>query len=114
MTEIVGTQRRSKVCCLTELGNDLPDASFSQRSALTEKEMPIGPPAPGSNHLSLDCRPLAPVFCQMLAMGEISIERFACFLDQRVLTMSESLPMTNDEQPTRAETCTSGIWRAAT
>src|SRR6266513_164878 len=42
MAEIMRAQGRGELCCLTELGNDLPDAAFGQGSALTEKEMPPG------------------------------------------------------------------------
>ena len=99
MAEIVRTQRRSELRCLAELGNDLPDAAFRQRSTLAKKEMPIWPPAPGSNRIPIDSCPLTPAFCQVFAVVEINIEWFACFLDERDLTMFESLATSNDEQP---------------
>src|SRR5712691_1492297 len=100
MTKIMWTQKRRKLCCLPEFGNDLPNAAFSQRATLTEKEMPIWPGAPGSNRFSPFCRPLAPAFCQVFTVVEIRIERFAYFLDEWNLTMFESLATSNDEQPT--------------
>src|SRR5207248_10738007 len=99
MAEIVRTQRRSELRCLAELDNDLPDAAFRQRSALAKKEMPIWPPAPGSNRIPIDSCPLTPAFCQKFAMLEVGIKRFAYFLDQRDLAMFEPLATANDEQP---------------
>src|SRR5216683_7073192 len=100
MTQIVWTQRSSEPRSLAELGNDLTDAPFVQGTALAEKEMPIQPGTPGSRRFSSFHRPFSPVFCQVFAVGEIGIERFACFLDERDLAMFESLATANDEQPT--------------
>src|SRR6266567_8684956 len=99
MTQIVWTQGRCKFCCLAELGKDLTDAPFVQGPALAEKERPIRPGTPGSHCFSSFHRPFSPVFCQAFAVGEIGIERFACFLDERDLAMFESLATANDEQP---------------
>ncbi|MDQ2901950.1 MAG: hypothetical protein ABI456_25780 [Ktedonobacteraceae bacterium] len=99
MAQIMWTQRRGKFCCLTEFGNDLTNTAFGQGTALTEKEMPIWPATPERNRLTLDSRSLAPAFGHLLAVGEIGIERFTGFLDQRDLAMFESLASTNDEQP---------------
>src|SRR5437868_7874140 len=90
MTQIVWTQRRRKLCCLAELGNDLTDAPFVQGTALAEKEMPIRPSTPGSHRFSSFHRPFSPVFCPA----------FACFLDKWDFAMFESLATANDEQPT--------------
>src|SRR5881275_2386273 len=98
MAQIVGTERRREFCCLTKLGNDLTNAAFGQRSALTEKEMPIWPATPGSNCFSPFRRTFSPVFRQMFAVVEIDIERFARFLDERDLAMLESFATSNDEQ----------------
>ena len=91
MTQIVWTQRRRKLCCLAELRNDFTDAPFVQGTALTEKEMPIRPGTPRSHRFSSFHRPFSPVFCQVFAVVEIGIERFACFLDERDLAMFERL-----------------------
>ncbi len=63
--------------------------------------MSIRPSAPESNGFALNDCPLTPAFCQMLAMVEIGIERFARLLDQCDLAMFESLATPNDEQPAR-------------
>ena len=83
---------------LTQLGNDFTNAAFGQRSALTEKEMPIWPATPGSNYFSPDRRSLSPVFSQVSAVVEIGVEWFASFLDEGDLAMFESLPPSNDER----------------
>jgi hypothetical protein len=87
MTEIMRTQRGRELRCLTQLGNDLTNAAFGQRSALTEKEMPIWPATPGSNYFSPDRRSLSPVFSQVSAVVEIGVEWFASFLDEGDLAM---------------------------
>jgi len=69
MTQIVGTEGRGKFCRLTQFGNDLPDAAFSQWSALPKKEMPIRPAAPSRHGFSPDPCPFAPALGQILAMG---------------------------------------------
>jgi hypothetical protein len=94
MTEIVWLKRRIQFCRLAELGNNLTDTAFSQKSALTEKEMPIWPPAPGS--FSMGRHPLAPAFRKVFTMFEIGIEQFVGFLDERDLAMFESLATAND------------------
>lgn len=99
MTQIVGTKWRGKFCSLTQFGNNLPNTAFRQRPTLTQKEMPIWPAAPGSNGFSPNGCSLTPLFRQMFAIGEIRIERVACFLDQRDLAMLESFASANNEQP---------------
>lgn len=98
MAQIVMAERGSEFCCLTKLGNDLTNATFGQRSTLTEKEMSIWSATRGRNHFSLDCCPLSPAFSQVFALGEIGIERLACFLDQRDLAMFGSFAPSHDEQ----------------
>jgi hypothetical protein len=60
--------------------------------------MPIWPATPGSNRFSSGSCPLAPLFSQVFAMGEIGIEWFTRFLDQRDLTMLEPFATLNNEQ----------------
>jgi hypothetical protein len=98
MAQIVRAERRSELCSLTKFGNNLPNAAFSQRSALTEKEMPLWPATPGSNRFSPGPCPLAPLFSQVLSVCEIGSEWFARFLDQRDLAMLEPFATSNDEQ----------------
>lgn len=97
MAQIVRAESGREFCGLAKLRNNLPNAALSQRATLSEKEVPIGPPTPGSNGFSPDGCPLAPLFRQTLTMGEIRIERFACLLDQWDLTMLESFASTNNE-----------------
>src|SRR5258708_33774910 len=100
MAQMVWTKRRRKLCCLAELRNDFTNARFVAGTTLAEKERPIRPGTPGSHRFSSFHRPFLPVFCQMFAVVEIGIERFACFLDKWDFAMFESLAATNDEQPT--------------
>jgi hypothetical protein len=91
MTQSVWTQRRRKLGGLTELRNDLTDTPFVQGTALTKKEMPIRPGTPGRYRFSSFHRPFSPVFCQVFAVAEIGIERFACFLDKWDFAMLDSV-----------------------
>lgn len=70
-------ERGRKLCGLTKLRNNLPNAALSQRAALAEEEMPIRKAAPGRDGISPENCPLAPAFGEMLAIGEIRIERVA-------------------------------------
>lgn len=90
MTQVVRAERGRELCGLAQFGNNLPNAALRQRTALAEEEMSIRPATPGSNGFSPGGCSLAPLFRQMLAMGEIHIERFACFLDQGSLRFSPS------------------------
>src|SRR5947209_19381106 len=95
---MVGVARSRESGCLASFGKALTNAAFGQRSALTEKEMPIWPATPGSNCFSPFRRTFSPVFRQMFAVVEIDCERFARFLDERDLAMLESFATSNDEQ----------------
>lgn len=97
MAQIVGAERGGELRCLTQLGNDLTNAAFGQRSALTEKEMPIWPATPGSNRFSPNSCPLAPLFSQVFSVFEVSIERLTRFLDQRDFAMLEPFATSNNE-----------------
>src|SRR5438105_1925332 len=78
VAQVVRAERGRKRGFLTQFGNNLPNAAFSQRPALTEEEMPIWPATPGGNGFSPDGCPLAPLFSQTFTIGEIRIEWFAC------------------------------------
>ncbi len=100
VTQIVRTEGGSKLCRLTQFGNDFPNATFRQRPTLTEKEMPLRPAAPGSDGFSSNGSSFTPLFSQMFTMGEIRLKRFACFLNERDLSMFKSFASADNEQPT--------------
>lgn len=99
MTQIMRTERGCKLCGLAQFGNNLPNTALSQRPTLAKEEMPIRPAAPGRNRFSPESSSLTPAFGELLTMGEIRIERFACFLDQWDLAMLESLASADNQQP---------------
>jgi hypothetical protein len=52
----------SKLCCLAQFGNNLPNTTLSQRPALPKKKVPIRPSTPSRNGFSLDSCLLVPAF----------------------------------------------------